>query len=45
MLAVGDLVGEWVHHDRNHVKQILAVTQARVWDQMGAARRFVDPDA
>ena len=44
-LAVGDLVGEWVHHDRNHVKQMLAVTQARVWDQMGAARRFVDPDA
>ncbi len=42
-LTVGDLVGEWVHHDRNHVRQMLAVTQARVWDQMGAARRFVDP--
>ncbi len=28
-------LGEWVHHDRNHVKQILAVTQARVWDADG----------
>ena len=44
-LTVGDLLGEWVHHDRNHVKQMLAVTQARVWDHMGAARRFVDPTA
>ena len=44
-LTVGDLLGEWVHHDRNHVKQILSVSQARVWAQMGNARRFVDPDA
>ena len=44
-LAIGDLLGEWVHHDRNHIRQILAVTQARVWPQMGHARRFVDPDA
>jgi DinB family protein len=44
-LSVGDLLGEWVHHDRNHVKQILSVSQARVWPQMGNARRFVDPDA
>jgi hypothetical protein len=39
-LRVGELLGEWVHHDRNHVRQLLAVTQARVWDQMGNARRF-----
>jgi DinB family protein len=44
-LAIGDLLGEWVHHDRNHIRQILALTQARVWPQMGNARRFVDPDA
>ena len=44
-LAVGDLLGERVHHDRNHVKQILSVSQARVWAQMGNARRFVDLDA
>jgi hypothetical protein len=39
-LRVDELLGEWVHHDRNHVRQLLAVTQARVWSQMGNARRF-----
>ncbi|MGK2852426.1 MAG: DinB family protein [Candidatus Limnocylindrales bacterium] len=45
-LRISDLLGEWVFHDRNHVRQLLAVTQARVWEQMGNARRFsedVDP--
>lgn len=40
LLRVDELLGEWVHHDRNHVRQMLAVTQARVWGQMGNARRF-----
>jgi hypothetical protein len=40
LLRVDELLGEWVHHDRNHVRQMLAVTQSRVWDQMGNARRF-----
>jgi hypothetical protein len=39
-LSVGELLGEWVHHDRNHIRQLLEVTQARVWGQMGNARRF-----
>jgi len=39
-LRVDELLGEWVHHDRNHIRQMLAVTQARVWYQMGNARRF-----
>jgi DinB superfamily len=39
-LRVDGLLGEWVHHDRNHVRQLLAVTQARVWGQMGNNRRF-----
>jgi hypothetical protein len=39
-LRVDELLGEWVHHDRNHVRQMLAVSQARVWAQMGNARRF-----
>ena len=39
-LRVDELLGEWVHHDRNHVRQLLAVTQARVWEQMGNARAF-----
>ena len=40
LLRVDELLGEWVHHDRNHIRQLLAVTQARVWGQMGNARRF-----
>jgi hypothetical protein len=39
-LHVRELLGEWVHHDRNHIRQLLAVTQARVWPQMGNAQRF-----
>jgi hypothetical protein len=39
-LRVDELLGEWVHHDRNHIRQLLAVTQHRVWGQMGNARRF-----
>jgi hypothetical protein len=39
-LRVDELLGEWVHHDRNHIRQLLAVTQARVWPQMGNAQRF-----
>lgn len=39
-LRVDELLGEWVHHDRNHIRQLLEVTQLRVWGQMGNARRF-----
>ena len=39
-LRVDELLGEWVHHDRNHIRQMLAVTQSRVWGQMGNAQRF-----
>ena len=39
-LRVDELLGEWVHHDRNHVRQLLEVTQRRIWGQMGNARRF-----
>ena len=44
-LRVRDLLGEWIHHDRNHVRQLLANTQARVWPQMGNAQRFSALDA
>jgi hypothetical protein len=37
---VDEVLGEWVHHDRNHIRQLLEVTQQRVWEQMGNARRF-----
>ena len=39
-LRVSDLLHEWVHHDRNHFRQILANVQAAVWPHMGNARRF-----
>jgi DinB superfamily len=39
-LTVADLLNEWVHHDRNHVRQILANVQASVWPHMGNAQKF-----
>jgi hypothetical protein len=42
-LRVADLLQEWVHHDRNHVKQILANVQAYVWPDMGNAQKFSRP--
>ena len=39
-LQVSDLLHEWVHHDRNHFRQILANIQAAAWPHMGNARRF-----
>ena len=39
-LRVDELIAEWVHHDRNHLRQMLAVSQARIWGQMGNAQRF-----
>jgi hypothetical protein len=40
LLRVGDLLHEWVHHDRNHLRQMLANVQALAWPHMGNARRF-----
>jgi len=42
-LTVADLLHEWVHHDRNHVRQILANVQALAWPHMGNAQRFSLP--
>lgn len=42
VLAVRDLLHEWIHHDRNHTKQILANVQARVWPHMANAQKFQD---
>jgi len=39
-LTVGDVMHEWVHHDRAHLKQMLDLSQAFVWPHMGKARRF-----
>ena len=43
-LSIADLLAEWVHHDRNHQRQILANAQAYVWPHMGNARRFSRPE-
>ena len=43
-LSIADLLGEWVHHDRNHQRQILANVQAYVWPHMGNAQRFSRPE-
>jgi len=42
-LTVGDLLHEWVYHDRNHIRQMLANVQALAWPHMGNARRFSLP--
>ena len=39
-LTVRGLLHEWVHHDRNHTKQILSNVQARVWPHMANSQRF-----
>jgi hypothetical protein len=39
-LSVRDLLQEWVHHDRNHVRQALANVQAYVWPALGNAQKF-----
>ena len=42
-LRIGDLLHEWVHHDRNHLRQLLANVQAFAWPSMGNAQRFSRP--
>ena len=43
-VTVRNLLHEWVFHDRNHIRQLLANAQARAWPSMGNARRFSHPD-
>lgn len=39
-LRVQDLLHEWLHHDRNHFRQMQANVQAYVWPTMANAQRF-----
>jgi len=39
-LRVRDLLHEWVHHDRDHTRQLLANVQARVWPHLANAQGF-----
>jgi hypothetical protein len=43
-LTINDLLYEWIHHDRNHFKQMLAIGQAYAWPRMGNAQRFSAPE-
>jgi DinB superfamily len=43
LLRVGDRLQEWVHHDRNHIRQALANVQSYVWPAMGNAQKFSQP--
>ena len=40
LLRVRDLLQEWVHHDRNHIRQAMASVQAYVWPAMGNSQKF-----
>jgi DinB superfamily len=42
-LTVRDVLQEWVHHDRNHLKQMLSNVQAYAWPHMGNAQKFSAP--
>jgi hypothetical protein len=39
-LRVNDLLHEWLHHDRNHFRQLEANVQAFVWPTMANAQKF-----
>ncbi len=43
-LSIGDLLHEWPHHDRSHVKQALSNVQAYAWQHMGNSQRFAEID-
>jgi len=40
LLSVRDLLHEWLHHDRDHFRQLLANVQAYTWPSMGGAQKF-----
>jgi DinB family protein len=39
-LRVRWLLQEWIHHDRNHTKQLLSIAMERAWPHMGNAQKF-----
>ncbi len=41
-VTVRELLQEWVHHDRSHLKQVLSNVQAYAWEGMGSTRKFSD---
>jgi hypothetical protein len=43
LLTVRNLLHEWVHHDREHLAQLMAVSQSFAWPAMGNSRKFAEP--
>ena len=43
-LTINDLLHEWIHHDTNHLRQMLANIQSYTWPSMGSAQHFSAPD-
>ncbi|MFN8484652.1 MAG: DinB family protein [Anaerolineae bacterium] len=43
-LSVSDVLHEWIYHDRIHIQQILDISKALMWENMGAARKFSQPE-
>ena len=41
-VTVAELLHEWVHHDCNHLKQMLTTVQEYAWAHMGATQRFLE---
>jgi DinB family protein len=39
-IRVNELLHEWLHHDRNHFRQLQANLQAYVWPTMGNSQKF-----
>jgi hypothetical protein len=39
-IRVKDLLHEWLHHDRNHFRQLQANVQAYVWPSMANCQKF-----
>ena len=44
-ITIGDLLQEWVYHDRDHLRQLYANVQAYHWPHMGATQRFYSPSS
>ena len=44
-LTVNNLLHEWIHHDANHLRQMLNSIQTYAWPSMGNAQRFSEPDS
>ncbi|MCA1657164.1 MAG: DinB family protein [Actinobacteria bacterium] len=39
-LFVRGLLHEWIHHDRDHTKQLLSISQERVWPHLRNSQKF-----